>query len=204
MPQARIPHPGFSDTGSSRQGGARRRRLMIIRREAPDDVTAISEVTAAAFRGVEHSVPPGEPGGPPVEVDLIDRLRADDGWIPELSLVAESDGVVVGHVLGSRAIVGEVPAIGLGPLSVAPGWQRSGVGAALMHAVLGAAEALDEQLVGLLGDPAYYSRFGFVSAESVGVTAPDAAWGAYFQVRSLSAYRGDTGAFRYAVPFDAV
>jgi putative acetyltransferase len=50
-----------------------------------------------------------------------------------------------------------------------------------MHAVLGAADALDEPLVGLLGDPAYYRRFGFVSAESVGVAAPDSSWGDSFQ-----------------------
>jgi putative acetyltransferase len=70
-----------------------------------------------------------------------------------------------------------------------------------MHAVLGAADALDEPLVGLLGDPAYYGRFGFVPAQSIGVAAPDSSWGDSFQVRTLARYEGQTGRFRYAEPF---
>lgn len=178
--------------------------MTLIRREHRDDVVAIREVTAAAFRAAEHSAPPVEPGGPPGEVNLIDRLREDGGWIPELSLVAETAGRVVGHVVGSRAFVGDVPAIGLGPLSVEPELQRSGIGAALVHAVLGAADALGEPLVGLLGDPAYYGRFGFAPAVAFGVESPDPAWGDYFQVRALTTYRGHSGLFRYAAPFDAV
>jgi putative acetyltransferase len=54
--------------------------------------------------------------------------------------------------------------LGLGPLGVEPGWQRRGVGSALMHAILGGAEACGETLVGLVGDPAYYGRFGFAPA----------------------------------------
>jgi putative acetyltransferase len=71
-----------------------------------------------------------------------------------------------------------------------------------MHAVLGAADALSEPLVGLLGDPAYYHRFGFVPAQSIGVTAPDSSWGEDFQVRTLTRYEGLTGRFHYAGPFD--
>ena len=175
---------------------------MIIRREEPGDIVTVREVVAAAFRGAERSAPPTEPGGPPGEVNLVDRLRADTGWIPELSLVAESDGVVIGHVVGSRAYVGDEPAIGLGPLSVEPGRQRSGVGSALMHAVLAAAEATGEQLVGLLGDPGYYARFGFVPAASVDVVAPDQTWGPYFQVRTLFSHKGHGGLFCYAAPFN--
>lgn len=93
-------------------------------------------------------------------------------------------------------------ALGLGPLSVLPDRQKSGIGSALVHAVLGAADALDERLVGLLGEPAYYRRFGFVPAESVGISAPEASWGDYFQVRTLTQYDGQTGRFRYAAPFD--
>lgn len=161
-------------------------------------------MTTAAFRGAGRSAPPTESGGPPGEADLIDRLRADEGWIPELSLVAEINGQVVGHVVGSRASVGDLPAIGLGPLSVEPGLQRSGVGSALMHAVLGAADALGEALVGLLGEPAYYGRFGFLPAATVGVDSPDESWGDYFQVRTLTGHRGHRGRFHYAAPFSAV
>lgn len=174
---------------------------MLVRRELPDDVDAIRAVTAAAFRTAAHSAPPVEPGGDPGEATLVSWLRADPGWVPELSLVAVVDGAVVGHVVCTRAHVDDGPVLGLGPVSVLPDHQGSGVGSALMHAVLGAADALGESLIGLLGDPAYYARFGFVPASSVGVLAPDAAWGEYFQVRTLTAYRGETGDFRYAGPF---
>ena len=61
----------------------------------------------------------------------------------------------------SRGHVDQAPVLALGPLSVRPDRQRGGVGSALMHAVLGAADALGEPLVALIGNPAYYRRFGF-------------------------------------------
>lgn len=176
--------------------------MVLIRRELRDDIEATRAVTAAAFRSAAHSAPPVEPGGDPGEATLISWLRDDAGWIPELSLVAVEDCVVVGHVVATRAQVDDQSALGLGPLSVLPRRQRAGVGSALMHAVLGAADALDESLVGLLGDPAYYGRFGFVPAQSIGVIAPGPSWGDYFQVRTLSCYSGLTGRFSYAGPFD--
>ncbi|XVV15386.1 GNAT family N-acetyltransferase [Actinoplanes sp. CA-131856] len=176
--------------------------MVIIRRERPDDVDAIRAVTAAAFRGAAYSAPPVEPGGDPGEATLVSWLRDDAGWISELSLVAVEDDQVVGHVLATRAHVEGRPALGLGPLSVHPRRQRAGVGSALMHAVLGAADALGEPLVGLLGDPSYYRRFGFVPAQPVGIASPVPEWGDNFQVRTLSRYDGETGRFRYAAPFD--
>jgi len=69
---------------------------VLIRRERPEDVADIRAVTAAAFSGVEHSAPPIEPDGAPGEATLVGWLREDPGWIPELSLVAEADGEIVG------------------------------------------------------------------------------------------------------------
>ena len=145
---------------------------MIIRRELPDDVDAIRAVHLAAFaspRGRAAPVAAEDAGAPPpdpVEARLVDELRADAGaWLPELSLVAVgNDGEVIGHVVCTRGHVGGRPVLGLGPIGVLPDRQAGGVGAALMHAVLGAADALGEPLVALLGDPAYYRRFGFVTA----------------------------------------
>lgn len=175
--------------------------MVMIRRELPHDVEAIRAVTAAAFRGVEHSAPPVESGGDPGEATLVSWLRDDAGWVPELSLVAVEHDLVVGHVLATRAHVDAQPALGLGALSVLPDRRRAGIGAALMHAVLGAADALGEPLVGLVGDPAYYRRFGFVPAQSIGVAAPDSSWDDYFQARTLTRYEGLTGRFHYAGPF---
>jgi putative acetyltransferase len=162
---------------------------MIVQREAPGQETAIHAVTLAAF-------------GRPMEADLVDQLRADEGWLPELSLVALEGDAVVGHVVCTRARLGGRPALGLGPLSVHPDRQKRGVGSALMHAVLGAADALGEPVVVLLGDPAYYFRFGFRLAAEHGITPPVAEWAPHFQARTLTTYdpslRGD---FVYSEPF---
>lgn len=176
---------------------------MLIRRERPEDVAGIRAVTAAAFTEVEHSAPSVEADGAPGEATLVGWLREDAGWVPELSMVAELDGELVGHVVCTRGELAGRPALGLGPLSVSPATQRSGVGSALMHAVLGAADALGEPVVVLLGSPAYYGRFGFVPASTLGIKAPDPAWGDYFQARPLATYDpGLRGTFRYAAPFD--
>jgi putative acetyltransferase len=135
--------------------------------------------------------------GRELESSLLARLPADEGWLPELSLVAVEAGEVVGHVVCTRGFVGDVPAVGLGPISVSPDRQRRGVGHALMHAVLAAAEATGEPLVALLGDPTFYRRFGFIAASEAGIDSPDPAWGEHFQVRPLGA--PVTGAFRYVI-----
>jgi putative acetyltransferase len=173
---------------------------MLVRRETAQDVAAIREVTAAAFAR------PGE--DVPVEAPLVDWLRASDAWLPALSLVAASqEGEVIGHVLCTRATIsrgaGPAPVLGLGPLSVRPDWQRRGVGSALVHAVLGAADALGEPLVVLLGSTEYYPRFGFRLASEYGITPQQPKWAPHFQVRTLAAYEPSLrGAFAYAEPFD--
>jgi putative acetyltransferase len=163
---------------------------VLIRREQPHDIDAITSVHTAAF--------PTE-----VEAALVTTLRASDAWLPALSLVAEDHGEVVGHVVCTRAHIADVPALGLGPLGVLPSHQKNGVGSALMHAILGAADALDEPVVVLLGHTDYYPRFGFEPASHYGIEPPDTAWGEHFQARPLSTY--DTsmrGAFAYAQPFN--
>jgi putative acetyltransferase len=168
---------------------------MIVRRERPADEAAARRVQVEAFATADADEP--------VEAALLDQLRADPGWIPELSLVAELDGEVVGHVVCTRGRVGDgsAPAVGLGPIGVQPSHQGDGVGSGLVHAVVAAAEARGEALVALLGDPAYYSRFGFAAAADQGVEAPDPTWGAYFQVRVLDPGAEVLGPFVYAEPF---
>jgi len=74
-----------------------------------------------------------------------------------------------------------------------------------MHSVLGAADALGEPLVALLGSPAYYGRFGFRTGTELGILPPDPSWGEYFQIRTLTSYEVRVrGTFRYAEPFDHV
>lgn len=167
-----------------------------IQRETPAHVAAVRETTEAAFARPDQS----DRSLP--EVALLDQLRAHDAWLPALSLVALDASGVVGHVLCTRAWVDTAPALALGPLSVHPEHQRRGVGSALVHAVLGAADALDEPLVVLLGDPRYYSRFGFRLAGDHGIASPRPEWRSHLQARTLTAYPASlTGRFDYADPF---
>ena len=164
---------------------------MLIRRERPSDVPAIRAVTADAFSAVEHAAPSVAAGVAPGD---------------RIALVAETgrpDPQVVGHVVATRGRLADRPALGLGPLSVRRDHQQRGVASALMHTILGAADALGEPVVVLLGEPALYSRFGFVPASALGIEAPEPAWGDYFQARTLSAWRDEyAGRFTYAAPFD--
>ena len=176
---------------------------VLIRREGKTDTEVIRAITAAAFArpGAPGHAPPGHV---PPEAALVDELRESEAWIPALSLVAIGpDGDVTGHVLCTRGHVGDVPVLALGPLTVRPDRQRAGVGSALMHAVLGAGDALGEPLVALLGDPRYYGRFGFRLGRDYQITPPVADWQPHFQVRLLTAYQPSVrGPFRYAEPFD--
>jgi putative acetyltransferase len=187
-------------------------RCVLIRRETPADVVSIAEVTTAAFAR------PDRPGQDPPEPALIDALRGSEAWLPGLSMVAtEPDGQVIGHVLATRghvlstidstidSTVHSAPALALAPLSVHPDHQRRGVGSALMHAILGAADALGEPLAALLGDPRYYERFGFRPGTDYQIQPPVPEWRPHFLVRPLSAYRSALrGTFTYPEPFDRV
>ncbi len=171
---------------------------MLIRRERKADVRAIREIHLAAFAS--------EVSEDPAEADLVDELRASEAWIPQLSMVAVVTGEAVGHVVCSRARIepGGLPVLALGPIAVLPDRQRTGVGSALMDAVLAAADALGESLIGLVGEPDFYSRFGFRPASSVSLDAPDSQWGDYFQVRALTNFQPiEAGRFRYAAPFNS-
>jgi len=180
---------------------------VLIRREQPGDVERIRQVHCDAFRRPEH------PDRDPPEAQLVDDLRASDDWIPELSLVAivagdgstDGGGEILGHVVCTRGVIlPGTPVLGLGPLGVDPKHQRRGVGLALMHAVIGAADAMHEPLIALLGSPFYYPRFGFVRSTEHGIEPPNPHYGADFQVRTLAAHDPSiVGAFRYAAAFDA-
>jgi putative acetyltransferase len=176
--------------------------LVFTRREEPADIPAIGAVHSQAFAHA-HDVRPGQES---LEVRLVEELRAGPDWLARLSLVAVVDGDVVGHLCCTRGrLDGVVPALGLGPLGVLPSMQRRGVGQALMYTVLGAAMALDEPVVCLLGDPGYYRRFGFIPASRLGIQAPDESWGDYFQARALLGQAiAISGRFSYPQAFDKV
>lgn len=139
---------------------------MHIRPETPADADAIERIEYAAFRN--H--PQHAPGAEPVEHRIVAALRADRALT--LSLVAEIDGRPVGHLALSPARVGDDPAgwFLLGPIGVLPEHQRRGVGTALLRACLDILREGGALGVVLVGDPAYYGRFGFAPAP--GLTWP--------------------------------
>lgn len=175
---------------------------MIIRRERAGDELGIDEVHRQAFAAAS------EAGSQPAEVALVRALRASPSWVPALSLVADGGDGIVGHVCLTRGLLrgtgADTGALGLGPLGVLPAAQGHGVGSALMHAALGAAEALGETVVVLLGNPAYYRRFGFGPASDAGIVPDVGEWGGPpFQARVLAGEHGSVEhrIFRYAEPF---
>jgi putative acetyltransferase len=169
---------------------------VLIRRERPDDATLVDAVHRAAF-----DVPELARTAAP-EARLVAELRNDGSVVPELSLVAEIDGDIIGHVVCSRATIDGRPSLGLGPIGVRPDRQRNGVGSALMHAVIAAADALDAPTIVLVGDPRFYRRFGFEPAADHGITPPQAWAREYFMVRRLTAWSpAEQGVFEYAPAF---
>jgi len=124
-----------------------------IRPETEADIAAIREVTDEAFATAEHS------SG--TEALIVERLR-ERGKL-SLSLVAEQEGVVRGHVAFSPVTIDGQSSgwFGLGPVSVSPRWQNRGIGQALIREGLKRLEETGGSGCVLLGYPAYYSRFGF-------------------------------------------
>ncbi len=132
---------------------------VLVRVAAADDAAAVRSVHEAAFPT-------------PAEARLVEALAAGPAALPAFSLVAVDHDAVVGHLLASRLRVGDGDALALAPLAVVPSHQRVGVGTALVEAFLGAASLAGERLVVVLGDPAFYGRFGFTPARDLGVSTP--------------------------------
>jgi putative acetyltransferase len=163
----------------------------LIRPESPEDAESVRRLNRAAFEG-------------PHEGEIVDQIRAAGGVV--LSLVAETDDELVGHILFSEVTVGDagVAGLGLAPMAVLPEYQNRGIGSALVRRGLELLRAGGAPFVVVLGHPAYYPRFGFVPASSLGLASeyegvPDEA----FMVVELAAggLAGVSGIARYRPEF---
>jgi putative acetyltransferase len=132
-----------------------------VRAEAPDDFRAIDVVNLSAFEGES-------------EAQLIAELRSSKGFIPDLSLVAELNGRIVGHVVLSKVQLkstrGSSDILALGPMSVVPSQSHRGIGSELIEAAVTRAKPLCFPAIVVAGHPDYYHRFGFRPAREWGVT----------------------------------
>ncbi|MEB3177735.1 MAG: N-acetyltransferase [Nostocaceae cyanobacterium] len=168
---------------------------MIIRCETPSDCPAVTEVNTLAFGGEN-------------EAKLIAEIRRTDRYIPELSLVAEVEGAIVGHILFSYIdLIGAetLRVLGLAPMAVLPKFQRQGIGTALVNAGLTIAEVRGEALVIVLGHPQFYNRFGFVPSVNYGIESPFPVPEDVFMVKPLLNYQqGYRGKVVYPPAFDGV
>jgi putative acetyltransferase len=163
---------------------------LIVRLEKPADVDAVRQVNRLAF-------------GQDDEARLVDALR--DGGHVRLSLVAERDGQVVGHVLFSDLPIvaegGTVPALALAPLAVLPRFQRQGAGSRLVRNSLDLCREQGHRIVVVLGHPEFYRRFGFSPdlARPLRSSFSGEAWMATELVPG--ALDGVAGRVEYAPPF---
>jgi len=172
--------------------------FLTIRPETPANYPAIAEVNDLAF---------GQPG----EGKLVENLRRNPKFVPELSLVAEASGKVVGHILffpiKIKSEAGkENETISLAPLAVRPEFQKQGVGKELIREGLKTCRQLGYDSVIVLGHPEYYPKFGFKPAGTWNIRNPFGAPAEAFMGLELKdgALEGASGMAEYPEEFNGL
>lgn len=169
--------------------------MLIIRAETEADHSAVYEVNECAF---------GREG----EADLVDALRRNAQ--PQISLVAELDGRVVGHIFFSPVSIeseaSKFTALGLAPMAVLPEFQNQSIGSQLVRRGLEECRGIGHDVVVVLGHPDYYPRFGFVTAKQKGLSCEYAVPDEAFMVAELiaGALEGRRGLVKYRPEFNDV
>ena len=138
---------------------------MIIRRETPEEFSQIYELVKVAFKTAKVS------NGK--EQDFVNQLRSSGSYIPELALVAEENGKMIGHIMLTKTYIvnsgNKFETLLLAPISVALEYRNRGVGSNLIKESFKLAKGMGYTSVILVGDPAYYHRFGFKAAVNFGI-----------------------------------
>ncbi len=167
---------------------------ITIRTEVADDRQSIWNVNQAAFGG-------------DAEANLVDALR--DGRFSVVSLVAERDSEIVGHILFSRVMIvttaGTVDALSLAPMAVLPSCQRMGIGSSLAEAGLEACRKGGNRIAVVLGHPEFYPRFGFSAELARRLKSPFGGGDAWMALElAAGALDGVQGSVEYSPPFMAL
>jgi len=167
--------------------------LLVICPETSENSAVIRNVNEAAF-------------GSSIEADLVEKLRSRQAYT--LSLVATDGDKVIGHILFSPVTIESgntsFEALGLGPMSILPSYQRKGVGSQLVRTGLQECKRLGHEVVVVLGHSDYYPRFGFVPASTYGIKSsydvPDEVFMA-LELRK-GALSGRSGVVKYQPEFN--
>jgi predicted N-acetyltransferase YhbS len=137
---------------------------MIIRQEKPEEFSEIYNLVKTAFQTAK--VTNGK------EQDFVNSLRSSSNYIPELALVAEENGKLIGHIMLTKMYIDDndkTETLYLAPISIALEYRNKGMGSDLIKASFKLAKEMGYKSVFLVGDPAFYHRFGFKAAIDFGV-----------------------------------
>jgi len=178
---------------------------LIIRREETKDYKIVEAITREAFY---NSNDLKEKGFPCSEAFFVHKLREKDGII-ELSLVAEYNNIIVGHIIYSHSYIltntnTKIEAVTFGPISVKKDYQNKGVGKALINFSMKKAKDLGYKAIIIYGHPDYYKKFDFIPASSYGITTKDGLQFPAFMAKELeNGYLSETeGKFFESNVFD--
>ena len=185
---------------------------IIIRSETPADYRIVENLTREAFWNVYR------PGC--LEHYVLHTFRTDTAFVPELDLVMERSGEIIGHVMYVRSAIQtddgrEVPIMTFGPISIAPAWQRQGFGKKLLDYSMGKAREMGAGALAITGNIDFYGKSGFVVSKALGIRYVDDPNADYFLIAELEpgflngitgTYKDPTGYFvdeKEAEKFDA-
>jgi putative acetyltransferase len=163
-----------------------------VRATTLDDRDAVLDVVRGAFAPSAR--------GDDEEAQIVAQTWELDAVPDGLDLVADDGGAIVGHVMAARGRLAGKDALGIAPLCVSPAHQRQGIGSALMNEIIDRAELAGWPFLVLLGDPAYYGRFGFEAATTLHIVyepvGPDSV---HFQIKRLQGFDANDwrGTFTY-------
>lgn len=167
---------------------------IIIRQESESDFRAVEDVVTLAFKGADHS-----DGN---EASLVRALRISGSFIPELSLVAVVEGMIVGYILLTKVGIGSGTGVALAPLAVLPSFQRMGIGTVLVSRGHEEAKRMGFSVSVVLGSPDYYMRHGYKPADAYCVYPPFDVASEYYMVCVLDRCRTvPRGVVRYDSAF---
>ena len=168
---------------------------IIIRSETPADYRIVENLTREAFWNVYR------PGC--LEHYVLHTFRTDPAFVPELDLVMERSGEIIGHVMYVRSAIQtddgrEVPIMTFGPISIAPAWQRQGFGKKLLDYSMGKAREMGAGALAITGNIDFYGKSGFVVSKTLGIRYVDDPDADYFLIAELEPgfLNGITGTYK--------